>query len=223
MPVNGIELKEGQVWKTKNYGVVTLSDSGVSANYPWRMNFPNNGDPIGSITTDGKYWEDDDEMPELLECIYNPEDKGEKKPMNFNPKPGDKIICNNGEEFICCTLEFLKETFHDLVAPSEVILGYNERWSEWQSWDFNGQAEWGGIRYHIREVIPQSSEGLTDKKEEVQEEPRYTVEEVFYAIKEHCGKYDSPLGCEFEIKNLLKRFDEDPEYKEYLRLKAIYE
>ena len=62
-----------------------------------------------------------------------------------------------------------------------------------------------------------------DKKEEVKEEPRYTVEEVFYAIKEHCGKYDSPLGCEFEIKNLLKRFDEDLEYKEYLRLKAIYE
>ena len=72
MPVNGIELKEGQIWKTKNHGVVELSDNGVNANYPWRMNFPNNGDPIGSITTDGKYWEDD-EMPELLECIYNPE------------------------------------------------------------------------------------------------------------------------------------------------------
>ena len=96
--------------------------------------------------------------------------------------------------------------------------------------------------YGIREVIPQSSETLAfdkysdirrtadtvislsrDTEEEIKEEPRYTVEEVFYAIKEHCGKYDSPLGCEFEIKNLLKRFDEDPEYKEYLRLKAIYE
>ena len=77
--------------------------------------------------------------------------------------------------------------------------------------------------YGIREVIPQNSEVTDDKKEEVKEEDRYTVEEVFYAIKEHCGKYDSPLGCEFEIKNLLKRFDEDPEYKEYLRLKAIYE
>ena len=76
--------------------------------------------------------------------------------------------------------------------------------------------------YCIREVIPQNAEDSADK-EEVKEEPRYTVEEVFYAIKEHCGKYDSPLGCEFEIKNLLKRFDEDPKYKEYLRLKAIYE
>ena len=54
------------------------------------MNFPNNGDPIGSITTDGKYWEED-EMPELLECIYNPEDKEEKKPMKFNPQPGDPV------------------------------------------------------------------------------------------------------------------------------------
>ena len=80
MPVNGIKLAAGQKWKTKNYGVVKLSDSGVNSNYPWRMNFPNNGDPIGSITTDGKYWEDDDdEMPELLECIYNPEDKGEPR------------------------------------------------------------------------------------------------------------------------------------------------
>ena len=74
MSVNGIKLAAGQKWKTKNYGVVTLSEQGVSSSYPWRMNFPDNGDPIGSITTDGKYWEED-EMPELLECIYNPEDK----------------------------------------------------------------------------------------------------------------------------------------------------
>ena len=25
----------------------------------------------------------------------------------FTPKPGDKIICNNGEEFICCSADFL--------------------------------------------------------------------------------------------------------------------
>ncbi len=232
MPVNGIELKEGQIWKTKNYGVVTLSDSGVNANYPWRMNFPNDGDPIFSITTDGKCWEDD-EMPELLECIYNPEDKGEKKPMKFNPKseptklflpqPGDKIICNNGEEFICCTLEFLREAIYEGIKSDKPILGYrkfgyDEAWMDW-----GGEALSYPEEYNIREVIPQSSEVTAHKKEEVKEEPRYTVEEVFYAIKEHCGKYDSPLGCEFEIKNLLKRFDEDPGYKEYLRLKAIYE
>ena len=235
MSVNGIKLAAGQKWKTKNYGVVTLSESGVSSNYPWRMNFPNNGDPIGSITTDGKYWEED-EMPELLECVYNPEDKEEKKPMKFNPKseptklflpqPGDKIICNNGEEFICCTLEFLRKTIYEGIKSDKPILGYRKfGYAEvWMDWDEDGNASYDNDNdYDIREVIPQSSEVTAHKKEEVKEEPRYTVEEVFYAIKEHCGKYDSPLGCEFEIKNLLKRFDEDPEYKEYLRLKAIYE
>ena len=78
MSVNGIKLAAGQKWKTKNYGVVTLSERGVSSNYPWRMNFPNNGNLIGSVTTDGKYLEED-EMPELLECIYNPEDKEEPR------------------------------------------------------------------------------------------------------------------------------------------------
>lgn len=234
MPVNGIELKEGQIWKTKNYGVVTLSKSGVNSDYPWRMTSPNNGDPISSITTDGKHWED--EMPELLECIYNPGDKEEKEPMKFNPrseptkfappKPGDKIICNNGEEFICCTLGFLQENIAKFISSNKPILGYREfgYGGEWLDWDGDGcTSPTPENAYDIREVIPQSSEVTDDKKEEVKEEPRYTVEEVFYAIKEHCGKYNSPLGCEFEIKNLLKRFDEDPEYKEYLRLKAIYD
>ena len=144
----------------------------------------------------------------------------------FTPKPGDKIICNNGEEFICCTLEFLRETIYEGIKSDKPILGYRKFGyeEEWMDWDEDGYASLAPEDgYDIREVIPQSSEVTAHKKEEVKEEPRYTVEEVFYAIKEHCGKYDSPLGCEFEIKNLLKRFDEDPEYKEYLRLKAIYE
>jgi len=144
--------------------------------------------------------------------------------MKFNPKRGDKIICNNGEEFICCTLEFLKETFHALVAPSEVILGYNERWSEWQSWDFNGQAEWGGLRYHVREVIPQNSEASADKKEEVKEEPRYTVEEVTEAFSN--ALHLSWMGGHKEgiekVKDYLEK-KSNKEYQEYLRLKAIYE
>ncbi len=157
----------------------------------------------------------------------------------FTPKPGDKIICNNGEEFICCTLEFLRETIYEGIKSDKSdkpILGYRKFGyeEEWTDWDEDGYASLAPEDdYDIREVIPQRSEVTAHKKEEVKEEPRYkaataeqplyTVEEVFYAIKEHCGKYDSPLGCEFEIKNLLKRFDEDPEYKEYLRLKAIYE
>ena len=140
----------------------------------------------------------------------------------FTPQPGDKIICNNGEEFICCTLEFLKETFHDLVAPSEVILGYNQNqnWLEWQSWDFNGQAEWGGLRYHIREVIPQSSEDSADKKEEVKEEPRYNLQEIKEAW-DASGWVISTSAWEVFQKNFTKI--SSPEYQEYLRLRAIYE
>ena len=150
--------------------------------------------------------------------------KPKSEPTKFvPPKPGDKIICNNGEEFICCTLEFLREAIYEGIKSDKPILGYrkfgyDEAWMDWDEEAISCPEEYG-----IREVIPQSSEVTAHKKEEVKEEPRYTVEEVFYAIKEHCGKYDSPLGCEFEIKNLLRRFDEDPEYKEYLRLKAIYE
>lgn len=139
-------------------------------------------------------------------------------------------------------MDFLRETIYEGIKSDKPILGYrkfgyDEAWMDWDEEAFSCPEEYG-----IREVIPQSSETLAfdkysdirrtadtvislsrDTEEEVKEEPRYTVEEVFYAIKEHCGKYDSPLGCEFEIKNLLKRFDEDPEYKEYLLLKAIYE
>ena len=141
----------------------------------------------------------------------------------FTPKPGDKIICNNGEEFICCTKEQLKMCI-DGIFETKDIVGLTKDGRRWQDWNADGTSCLGYYNnWAIREVIPQSSEVTAHKKEEVKEEPRYTVEEVFYAIKEHCGKYDSPLGCEFEIKNLLKRFDEDPEYKEYLRLKAIYE
>ena len=223
MSVNGIELKEGQVWKTKNYGVVTLSDSGVHANYPWRMTFPNNGDPIGSITTDGKYWEED-EMPELLECIYNPEDKGEKKPMKFNPKPGDKIICNNGEEFICCTLEFLHAKGHHPSKP-QAILGFDFVEETWQDWDEDGCASLV-IKddYDIREVIPQSSEVTAHKKEEVKEDSLYTVDEVFDAIFETTKHLQIEIPWDYidDVKEHLSRKN-DPQYLEFLRLKAIYE
>ena len=217
MSVNGIKLAAGQKWKTKNYGVVTLSESGVNSNYPWRMNFPNNGDPIGSITTDGKYWEED-EMPELLECIYDPEDKEEKKPMKFNPKPGDKIICNNGEEFICCTLGFLQENIAKFIRSDKPILGYwkYKHNNTWQDWDEHGKAYYDNDDdYNIREVIPQSSEVTADKKEEVKEEPRYSLQEIKEAWDNSCDGWD-------DFKNELMKIN-NPEYKEYLRLKAIYE
>ena len=224
MPVNGIKLAAGQKWKTKNYGVVTLSESGVNSNYPWRMNFPNNGDPIGSITTDGKYW-DEDETPELLECIYNPEDKEEKKPMNFDPQPGDKIICNNGEEFICCTLGFLQENIAKFISSNKPILGYwkYKHNNTWQDWDEHGNASYDNDNdYDIREVIPQSSEVTDDKKEEVKEEPRYTVEEVFQAAADVWDVKPWSSKSIQEVKEHLSKIN-DPQYLEFLRLKEIYE
>ena len=38
---------------------------------------------------------------DLNKLIYNPESEEKTAMTNkFNPVPGDKIICNNGEEFI---------------------------------------------------------------------------------------------------------------------------
>ena len=222
MSVNGIKLAAGQKWKTKNYGVVKLSESGGTSNYPWRMNFPNNGDPIGSITTDGKYWEED-ETPELLECIYNPEDKEEKKPMKFNPQPGDKIICNNGEEFICCTLGFLQENIAKFISSDKPILGYwkYKHNNTWQDWDEHGNTSYDNDNdYDILEVIPQSSEVTAHKKEEVKEEPRFTMQEIKEAW-DASGWVISTSAWESFQKNLTKI--NSPEYQEYLRLKAIYE
>ena len=233
MPVNGIKLAAGQKWKTKNYGVVTLSESGVNSNYPWRMNFPNNGDPIGSITTDGKYWEED-ETPELLECIYNPESEEKTTMTNkFNPKPGDKIICNNGEEFICCTLGFLQENIAKFISSNKPILGYwkYKHNNTWQDWDEHGNASYDNDKdYDIREVIPQSSEVTDDKKEEVKEEPRYkaaTAEQPLYTMQEIKEAWDasgwvSAISCWDNLQKNLTKIN-SPEYQEYLRLKAIYE
>ena len=223
MSVNGIKLAAGQKWKTKNYGVVTLSESGVNSNYPWRMNFPNNGDPIGSITTDGKYWEED-ETPELLECIYNPESEEKTAMTNkFNPNPGDKIICNNGEEFICCTLGFLQENIAKFISSNKPILGYwkYKHNNIWQDWDEHGNASYDNDNdYDIREVIPQSSEVIDDKKEE----PLYTVDEVFDAIFEVTKHLEIEIPWDYidDVKEHLSRIN-DPQYQEYLRLKAIYE
>lgn len=217
MPVNGIELAAGQKWETIYGRVAILEDNPGAGLYIFRTVYEDG--EWSTVTKDGKLWNSDSDSY-LKELIYDPEQQvKDELNMKFNPVPGDKIICNNGEEFICCTLEFLRKTIYEGIKSDKPILGYrkfgyNEEWMDWDGEDLSCPEE-----YCIREVIPQNSEVTDDKKEE----PRYTVEEVFYAIKEHCGKYDSPLGCEFEIKNLLKRFDEDPEYKEYIRLKAIYE
>ena len=84
----------------------------------------------------------------------------------FNPKPGDKIICNNDEEFICCTLEFLRETIYEGIKSDKPILGYRKfRYGdEWMDWDEEAQS--CTKKYGIREVIHQNTENSANKEKE---------------------------------------------------------
>ena len=148
---------------------------------------------------------------------FNPKSEPTKL---FLPKPGDKIICNNGEEFICCTLEFLHETIYEGIKSDKPILGYRkfgyeEEWVDWDEEALSCPEEYG-----IREVIPQNSEVTADKKEEVKEEPRYNLQEIKEAW-DASGWVISTSAWEVFQKNLTKI--SSPEYQEYLRLKAIYE
>ena len=145
----------------------------------------------------------------------------------FTPKPGDKIICNNGEEYICCTLEFLRETIYEGIKSDKPILGYRKFGyeEEWQHWDEDGYASLAPEDdYDIREVIPQSSEVTAHKKEEVKEDSLYTVDEVFDAIFETTKHLQIEIPWDYidDVKEHLSRKN-DKQYQEYLRLKAIYE
>ena len=143
--------------------------------------------------------------------------------MKFTPKPGDKIICNNGEEFICCTLEFLQEKIAKFIMSDKPILGYwkYKHNNTWQDWDEHGKTSYDNDDdYNIREVIPQNLESSADKKEEVKEEPRYNLQEIKEAW-DASGWIVSTSSWNTFQKNLTKV--NSPEYQEYLRLKAIYE
>ena len=140
----------------------------------------------------------------------------------FNPQPGDKIICNNGEEFICCTLGFLQENIAKFISSDKPILGYwkYKHNNTWQDWDEHGITSYDNDNdYDIREVIPQSSEVTDDKKEEVKEEPRYSLQEIKEAW-DASGWVSSTMSMNTLRKNLMKN---DDDFQEYLRLKAIYE
>ena len=214
MTVNGIELKEGQVWTTTSFGNVTLSKEGVSHEYPWLCIF-DEGD--FSITEDGKYWNDDKE-PILLELIEETVITNK-----FNPQPGDKIICNNDEEFICCTLEFLNAEGLANHLSNEYIFAYREAEDKtyfkysWQYWNKDGAAR--EIGYDIREVIPAESKEVMKE-----DEPRYTVEEVTEAFANalHLSWVGGRQKGINKVKDYLSK-KHNPEYHEYLRLKAIYE
>ena len=144
----------------------------------------------------------------------------------FNPKPGDKIICNNGDELICCSADFLVKDGFDVTTDSNLIYGYQLSkhnlyqygWTFWNESGVHGDEGW-----NIREVIPQSSEVTDDKKEEVKEDSLYTVDEVFDAIFETTKHLQIEIPWDYidDVKEHLSRKD-DPQYLEFLRLKAIY-
>lgn len=141
----------------------------------------------------------------------------------FSPKPGDKIICKNGDELICCDAAFLAKDGFDVSTDSNLIYGYQLSkhglyqygWTFWNEFGIHADERWC-----IREVIPQSSEVTADKKEEVKEEPRYTMQEIKEAW-DASGWVLAISGWDNFQKNLTKIGS--PEYQEYLRLKAIYE
>lgn len=143
--------------------------------------------------------------------------------MKFNPKPGDKIICNNGKEFICCTLEFLHQAVSPWVRSDKPILGYFKDEEEWQDWDEDGRCisvSNGKGLLDIREVIPVEPNEVVEQDNE----PRYTVEEVTEAFANalHLSWVGGRQKGINKVKDYLSK-KHNPEYQEYLRLKAIYE
>lgn len=124
MSVNGIKLAVGQQWQTRYGNKVTLQENPGMDTYVFRA--VNTDNEWCSITKDGKSWETDSGSF-LQRLISSP------GPVQFNPRPGDKIICNNGEEFTCCTLEYLQETISNAIQSDKSIFGYDD--SGWQDWD----------------------------------------------------------------------------------------
>ena len=225
MPVNGIELKEGQIWEDnlRIRRTIKRNPSG-SVDFPW-IGENTEGGGYSTFTNDGRFNGVNYSYYDLNKLIYNPESEEKTAMTNkFKPRPGDQIICNNGVEFICCTLDFLhaKDMY---PSKPQAILGFNFVEKTWQDWDEDGYASLDPEDdYDIREVIPKSSEVIDDKKEEVKEDSLYTVDEVFDAIFEVTKHIDIEVPWDYidDVKEHLSRKN-DKQYQEYLRLKAIYE
>lgn len=132
----------------------------------------------------------------------------------FNPQPGDKIICNNGEEFICCTQEYLMEWFNGAGKYStKPIFGFTGGYG-WQDWNQDGTVTSDNTNYFIREVIPQQKYEAPSKAE-----PMYSAEDIRKACIDDLG------WMEYSYELLMESLEKvkNPEYMEYLRLKAMFE
>jgi len=137
---------------------------------------------------------------------------GEKQ---FNPQPGDKIICVNGEEFTCCTKEYLQETISRHINSNAPILGFHSD-DGWNTWLSDGTCGDKYTEWAIREVIPKEQE---ETKPEVKvEQFTYTAEDILVVFKNWNWSNET---AQLFIEDLNKVTS--PEYKEYLRLKVMFE
>lgn len=165
-----------------------------------------------------------------------------KEPKQFNPEPGDKIICNNGEEFTCCTREFLLNKDLQSCVRFEILAYRTNPTNEtigidWIGWPLDGKST-GSKEWDIREVIPKqkdkSGTNSFDKNDATQESYMefrrnqdgtlsslnvYTAEDIRSAFIDDLSWTESYL--EMFMKSLEKVTK--PEYKEYLRLKDMFE
>lgn len=147
----------------------------------------------------------------------------------FSPKPGDKIICNNGEEFVCCTLETLKDKF---LSPAHIadtdFFGYSKRlkngWMNWTVETLNGSGDWCA-----KEVIPDQQEVKQQVTEDTPAQGDNTVGAVFqertYTLQQIKEAFYILQWREDALETFISKLNEpqDSEYKLYLELKAKFE
>jgi len=163
---------------------------------------------IGFLHTGYTLWHSD--RFELIE-------KEKDMEKQFNPQLGDRIICNNGEEYTCCTLEFLQENIASGIDSTKPILGYSSH--GWCGWWANGKYDSLLSEWTIREVISQKREQPLPEETEVKPEITYSVEDIRKAVIDDLGWQNLSLDL---IMKALDRVT-NPEYNEYLRLKAMFE
>ena len=153
--------------------------------------------------------------------------------MKFNPKPGDKIICKNGEEFTCCTLKFLRDKRLGAGVNDEGVTGYavdprNQTYGiQWLYWSRDGAA--GEQEWNIKEIIPVLHEVKQDVTEVIPAQGDNTVGAVFqektYTLEQIKEAFDALQWYDTSFELLSNKLNEpqDPDYKLYLELKAKFE
>lgn len=217
MSVNGIELAVGQQWLTTRGEKVTLQENPYGGTFVFRAVLENN--EWSTVNREGELWSSD-YKPYLQTIIYNP-----AQPKQFSPKPGDKIIRNNGEEFICCTLEFLHSKGLGTGVKDSDILGYRDSdHGRWMYWNKNGKVDEDD--WHIKEIIPAQQEvkqEVTEVMKTTMQEKTYTLALIRNLFLEIVGRYDD--GEEWNIGAVFKEVQEQLEgdYQQYLELKAKFE